>query len=92
MSFIRFPLVLQELAFVARFSFVYTCSGERLLPEVYKEYKSKKQDVKKKKLNSPPSVPCHCICGNPEGNNSPVSVVYQSGEVLMDNGRRRSGF
>ncbi len=29
-----------------------------------------------KKLNSPPSIPHHRICGNPEGNNSPASVIY----------------
>ncbi len=45
-----------------------------------------------KKINSPPSVLRHRICGDPEGNNLPVSVVYQAGEVLMDNRHRRSGF
>ncbi len=47
---------------------------------------------KKKKLNSPTSVPRHCICGDPEGNNSPALVAYQSGEVLMDHGHRRYNF
>ncbi len=31
-------------------------------------------DVKKKKLNSPPSVPHHRICGNLEGNNFKAGV------------------
>ncbi len=49
-------------------------------------------NIKKKKINLPPSVPRHRICGNPEDNNSLASVVYQSGEVLMNDGRRHSGF